>query len=159
MRIRDADFTKDRDAMLGFIMDSQHFEYAFEPNRRLDPPVAAEYLKDLEGDVARHGGRFLIAETDDGEPLGWAVVHEQDDPTFVIAEERRNVYISELYVEERARGTGIGRALIDACEAWAKERGILVMQIGVLALNTRADKIYRQAGYAPYAYQLRKYLK
>ena len=159
MRIREADFVKDRDAMLGFIMDLQHFEHALEPNRRLDPPVAATYLAKLQRDVAERGGKFYIADDDSGSAIGWAVVNEADDDVYVVENERRFVYISELYVDEAARGTGVGRALIAACEAWAKTRGIAVMQIGVLAQNTRADRIYRRAGYAPYAYQLRKYLK
>ncbi len=159
MRIREADFTADRDAMLGFIMGSQQFEHTVEPNRRLDSPVAPVHLANLERDVADNGGKFYIAEDDNGRAIGWGVVHEKDDDVYVVAPERRHVYISELFVNEDVRGKGVGRALIAACEDWARTRGIAVMQIGVLALNTRADQIYRQSGYAHYAYQLRKYLK
>jgi GNAT superfamily N-acetyltransferase len=158
MRIRDADFERDKPAMLAFIMALQHFEHAFEPNRRLDPPVSEEYLARLRRDVAEEGGLILIAENEVGRAIGWAVVHEADDDCYVLEAERRYVYISELYVDQAARGSGVGRALIQACEAWAGTRGIKVMQIGVLPGNTRAERVYREAGYAHYAYQLRKYL-
>ena len=158
MRIRDADFARDRDVALRFIRGLQVFEHAFEPNRRLDPSVAADYLAQLERDVSDNGGRFLVAE-DENRILGWVVVHEKDDEVFVLEDERRYVYIAELYVDEAARGGGVGQALIAACEDWARTRGIKVMQIGVLPGNVRAERVYLQAGYAHCAYQLRKYLE
>ena len=156
--IRDAEWPRDEDAAREFIMGSQHFEHIVEPNRRLDPPVAAEHLAKLKDDVARHGGRFLIAVDGVGAALGWVVAHEDDDGAFVTSAERRFVYISELFVVEAARGTGVGRALIAACEDWARERGISIMHIAVLGANARAAKIYTHAGYAPYSLRLRKYL-
>jgi GNAT superfamily N-acetyltransferase len=158
VRIRHAQWPRDEDAAREFIMGSQHFEHAVEPNRRLDPPVASEHLAKLKDDVARHGGCFLVAVDDTDRALGWAVAHEDDDDAYVLPQERRFVYISELFVVEAARGTGVGRVLIAACEDWARRRGIGVMHIAVLSANTRAAGIYTQAGYAPYSLRLRKYL-
>ncbi len=159
VRIRDARWPGDEQAALSFIMGSQHFEYAVEPNRRLDPPVAAEHLAKLKDDVARRSGCFLIAEDAAGHALGWAVAHQDDDDCYVTPEERRFVYISELFVVEAARGEGAGRALIAACEDWARGRGIATVHIAVLSANARAAKIYVEAGYAPYSLRLRKYLE
>jgi GNAT superfamily N-acetyltransferase len=156
LRIRDADLERDRAAMLDFIMGLQHLEHGFEPNRRLDPPVAGEYLAKLIGDVTRRPGRIFIAE--DEVPVGWAVVHEMDDDIYVVEAERRTAYLSELYLVERARGTGAGRALMAACEAWARTQGIPVMLIGVLPGNRRAAEVYAKAGFEPYSRMLRKYL-
>jgi GNAT superfamily N-acetyltransferase len=87
------------------------------------------------------------------------VVHEDDDDIYVVETERRFAYVSELFVTEEARGTGAGKALLDACEAWARGRGMTVMQIGVLPANVRAEAVYRRAGYDSYAMQMRKYLR
>ena len=157
IEIRDAVLPADREQLLEFIMGTQRFESAFEPNRRLDRAVAAEYFVLLETDVRSKGGRILVA-AEDGQPLGWGVVHAQEDDVYVIGEERTYAYISELYVVEAARGKGIGRALIAASEDWARARGLKVMQIGVLPGNHRAKSIYERAGYQTYALQLRKYL-
>lgn len=157
--IRDADLSRDTPAMLAFIMGSQRFEHAFEPNRRLDLPVAAEHLAVMQKLVAEHDGRIFIAANGKGDAIGWAVAGESTDDVYVIAEERRYLYIAELFVNETLRGEGIGRALIAACENLARERGIAVMQIGVLPGNARAHAIYQQAGYADYGIQLRKYLR
>jgi len=156
-RIRPADPARDRAAVLSFIDGLQAFEHAVESNRRLDNAVAADHMAVLDKRLAEHGGAIFFVE-DAGGPLGWAVVHETVDDLFVIESERRMAYIDELYLIERARGLGAGSALIQACEDWAKVRGIGNIQIGVLAKNDRAHAIYNAAGYDDYSVQLRKYL-
>ncbi len=61
-------------------------------------------------------------------------------------------------MNENARGLGIGRSLIAACEDEARRLGLKQVKIGVLAGNTRAAEIYTRAGFTPYATELRKYL-
>ena len=157
-RIRDGDLVRDRAMALRFIDGLQAYEHTVEPNRRLDATVAADHLAKMMRDAASRPNRVFVAEDANGEPLGWAVVLENQDDIYVIAEERRFAYIAELYLIEAARGTGMGRALIEACEDWAKERGIGVLQIGVLDKNARARNVYAAAGFSHYAMQLRKYL-
>ena len=156
-RIRPAGPARDRAVMLSFIDGLQAFEHAMEPNRRLDDKVAAEHMGVLDKRLAERGGAIFIAEDESG-PLGWAVVHETVDDLYVVESERRLAYIDELFVIDRARGQGAGRALIAACEDWAKRRGIGVLMIGVLDKNIRAHAVYNTAGYADYSLQLRKYL-
>jgi len=153
--IRNADPVRDRAAILAFIDGLQAFEHAFEPNRRLDAAVAEDYLAKLLRDLSAKPGAIFIAE-DGGAAIGWAVVQETDDDIYVVEAERRMAYIAELFVAERARGGGVGRAMIAACEDWAKARSIPVMLIGVLPGNARARAIYEAAGYGNYAIQLRK---
>jgi len=157
--IRSARLPEDKPAFLSFIMGSQHYEHAFEKNRRLDPPVAEEYFALLQKDVTERGGEIFTVEDDAGRTIGWGVVFEDEDDVYVIGAERRYAYISELFVIDEARGLGAGRALIAACEAWARARGITVMQIGVLPGNVRAHGIYQRQGYSDYGIQLRKYLR
>jgi ribosomal protein S18 acetylase RimI-like enzyme len=159
MKIREADLARDKPALLSFIMGSQVFEYAIEPNRRLDEPVAAEHFDKLTAHLAEHGGVMFVAEDDGGALLGWSVVGEIKGEAFVVAEERNFAYIFELFVVEGTRGQGVGRALIAPCEEWAKAKNFKTIQIGVLAGNHRAAKIYREAGYSDYAIELRKYLR
>lgn len=156
--IRAARLPEDRAAMLSFIDGLQDWEYRFEKNRRLDAAVAADHFAVLEKRLAERGGAIFIAEGPDGAALGWSVVHEMQDDIYVVEAERRIAYIDELYLAEAARGLGAGRALIAACEGWAKGRGIAILRIGVLPGNTRTRAIYERAGFAPYAIDLRKYL-
>lgn len=158
MKIRDGDLVRDRALALRFIDGLQAFEHGVEPNRRIDATVAADHLAKMMRDAAERPGQVFVAEGDDGAAIGWAVVQENQDDVYVIAEERPFAYIAELYLVEAARGSGAGRALIAACEDWAKTRGLGVLQIGVLDKNARARAVYAAAGFAPYSMQLRKYL-
>ena len=159
IRVREADPARDKAAMLGFIMGSQHYEHAIDPNRRLDPPVAEEHFARLAKHLEEQDGRIFIAEDASGAALGWGVVGGYRGEVFVIPEERHYAYIFELFVVEAMRGKGIGRALIAACEEWAKTKDFKTILIGVLAGNTNAARLYRNAGYANYAIELKKYLR
>ncbi len=159
MRFHTRDMNKpgDKAAALSFIMGSQNFEFAVEPNRRLDPAVADEHYAALAEKVAAGKGRIFIAEENDA-AIGWAVLLVEQAPVFVVEEQRTHGYIAELFVNESARGLGVGQALIAACEDEARRLGLGHVMIGVLAQNKRAADIYVRAGYSPYALELRKYL-
>ena len=76
----------------------------------------------------------------------------------MVAEERTYGRLTELFVEPEARKKGVGRALIAACEDWARARGHKHIIIGALSQNAAAITAYQRSGYAPYASFLRKYL-
>ena len=59
----------------------------------------------------------------------------------------RFAYVGDLVVAERARGTGIGRALLAECERRAREAGVRWLRIGVIASNQRALRLYREFGF------------
>ncbi len=151
IRIRPPRLPDDKPVFLSFIDGLQAFEHVFEKDRRLDATVAAEHFAKIEREIAEKGGAIFVAEGPDGAAIGWAVVHENELPGFVIESERRTAYIAELYLVEAARGQGGGRALIAACEGWARQRGIGSIMIGVLAGNRHAHAVYARAGYADYA--------
>ena len=155
--LRDIDLTADRPAALSFIMGSQRYEHVFEPNRRLDPAVADEYFAELAEELAQKQGRAFVAERR-GEVIGWGMLVVEEGPLFVTEDERSYAYITELFVNEAARGLGVGQALIAACEEEARRLGLKQIMIGVLSGNRRAMDIYERAGYRPYTAELRKYL-
>jgi GNAT superfamily N-acetyltransferase len=156
-RIRDMNIPEDEAAALSFIMGSQHYEHAFEPNRRLDPAVADEHYAVLAKKVETNQGRIFVAE-ENGAAIGWAVFLVEQNPVFVVEEQRSYGYITELYVNESVRSLGVGRALIAACEDEARRLGLGHVMIGVLTANKRAAEIYARTGYLPYASELRKHL-
>ena len=155
--IRDARLPQDELAILGFINGLQDYEAAFEPDRRRDPDFAVEHWRELQHRCAEKHGVMLIAE-DGGKAVGWAFAHDQNAELFVVAPERHHGFLAELYVAPEARGKGLGRALIEGCEAWARTRGHKLLQVGVLARNGRAIRSYEGAGYTAYGITMRRYL-
>jgi GNAT superfamily N-acetyltransferase len=155
--LRDARWPDDEAAAISFIDALQRYEYQFERNRRIDPSVGADYFCTLMNRMADNEGRAFVAEQD-GNAVGWAVFVIDQEPVYVVESERRAGYIAELFVQERARGIGAGKALIAACESHARAIGLNVLMIGVLPSNTRARLVYLAAGFLPASEQLRKYL-
>jgi Acetyltransferases, including N-acetylases of ribosomal proteins len=153
--VRPARLPDDKPAILRFIDGLQRYEAEFESDRRLDPTYPEDQFAAVQKQA--ENGVFLIAEMD-GEAVGWAAIYEHMAPTYVVEEERRCAVICEAYVEEAVRGQGAGRALLSACEAWARGRGLPVIHIGHLSQNERAAAVYEKAGFAPYVQLLRKKL-
>ncbi len=63
---------------------------------------------------------------------------------------RRNSQVARLYsitVAEQARGRGIGRALLEACESAAKARGCRFIRLEVRQSNSSAIRLYQTGGY------------
>ncbi len=155
--IRDLRLPDDKPACVSFIDGLQKYERAFEPDRRVDATVGKDYFAALMKRVAEEQGRVFVAEAD-GAPIGWAVFVIEQNSLYIIESERTYGQIAELFVVEEKRGQRVGQALIEACEAEAKSRVLKLIMIGVLPANKRSAAIYAQAGYSPYAMQLRKYL-
>ena len=155
--IRDFDPSRDKPAALTFIMGSQLYEREVEPDRRVDPQVAEDYFPLLMEEVAKKRGRIFVAERD-GVVIGWAAITVEENMLFVVEKERTYGYITELFVEEKSRGLGVGQALIEACENEARRLGLGHVMIGLLTQSKRTMDIYTQAGYQPYTSELRKYL-
>ncbi len=153
--VRPASLPDDKPVLLDFIVELQRFEAEFESDRRLDAAYAEDQFADLMKNL--DNGAVFVAE-DDGRSVGWVMVYETEGKPYVIEEERRQAVICELYVDPVLRGKGAGRALLAACEDWARGRGIAVIHIGHLSSNRRASDVYEKAGYASYVLARRKRL-
>lgn len=82
---------------------------------------------DLRDDLTRimesSVAAFFLAEID-GSPVGFAQCQLRRD--YVEGTESSPVgYLEGIYVEPAARGSGVAKALLAACEAWAREMGCL----------------------------------
>ncbi len=162
MTIREARLPQDEPAILSFINGLQEYEAAFEPNRRRDPNFAVDHWREAQHRCAEKHGVMLIAEDFVPEvgvkPVGWALAYDERAELFVVEPERRHGLLAELFLLPQARGKGLGRALIEGCEAWARGRGHKLLTIGVLAKNPAAIRAYEGAGYVPYVTVMRRYL-
>lgn len=58
-----------------------------------------------------------------------------------------HAHIEVLTVAESAEGKGVGRALLQGAEAWARGRGYPHITLNVFAVNERARAIYERSGY------------
>ena len=81
----------------------------------------------------------LVAQFPDGSLVGYAAA----SPTHESGYASPGFYLSDLYVDEANRKSGIGRALLAAMAAETKRAGREHMWWGVDARNDAAEKWYR----------------
>ena len=56
-------------------------------------------------------------------------------------------YVESWWVDEDHRKRGVGRALMDAAQSWARERGHVEIASDTQLDNTRSQKVHRALGF------------
>ena len=94
--------------------------------------------------IKQHGNKtmVIVAEDEHRERLGFATVSHDTHFTG-----EGQAYIGELATSEEAEGRGVGKALAQACEQWAREQGYRILSLATGAANERALGLYRHMGY------------
>jgi ribosomal protein S18 acetylase RimI-like enzyme len=109
----------------------------------LQPEGARRFWLDLAGEVAV-GSRVLLVALDDqgeGEVLGTVQLELIPWPN-----QPHRAEVHKLIVHTSARRRGIGRALMQAAEAEARERGRTLLTLDTAA-GGPAEPLYRELGY------------
>lgn len=108
------------------------------------------------GDIARYleqrasgeheypaGTELFIAVDGAGQPVGLSAIRADED----YFSGKARAYIELIAVTKAAEGTGVGRALMEHAERWARDRGLDEIALDVFASNTGAIAFYRKAGF------------
>jgi ribosomal protein S18 acetylase RimI-like enzyme len=99
--------------------------------------------------LAQPNNLVFVAEVD-SLPVGYAhaeVIH-RPETSFRYAEDL--VYLHHISVRPPHRKRGLGRALMDAIQLAASERGIAVVTLDVWTFNEDARAFFRSNGFNPY---------
>jgi GNAT superfamily N-acetyltransferase len=75
-----------------------------------------------------------------GEVVGIAAAGDSGDP--------RAAALTSVWVDSRARGTGVGDSLVQTAVAWAVKAGYAQLILWVTDGNTHAETLYRRHGFA-----------
>ncbi len=112
-------------------------------SEQLGYPVAVEEARRRLADVAARADHACLVAVDGEQILGWIHVFES-----LHVESARSAEIGGLIVESRRRDHGIGTALLDAAEAWARQRGIERLRVRTNIVRTDAHRFYVRQGFA-----------
>ena len=98
----------------------------------------------LTESINQHNQKTMvwIAENEQGERLGFATVSQSAHFTG-----QPQAYIGELATSETVEGRGVGTALVNACEQWARAQGYTLLTVSTGAANTRALRFYDHLGF------------
>ena len=123
---------------MGWVISKQAAAYAADYNwdisyEALIAEICAQFIKNY--DAARE--HCWIAEVA-GEPVG---------SIFLVKATNEIAKLRLLQVEKKARGLGVGRALVEQCIQGARERGYSRMTLWTQSILVAARGIYQSAGF------------
>lgn len=128
-------------------LDEQH-RHA-RPHIFRKPPAARRELIWLEETIQGPDSAILLMEATDQRIIALAVLAVRVVAEVPVRPARQYVEIIELVVAAEARHMGAGRRLIDAAEAWARERDIPALEVSAWAFNRDAIEFYKHIGFEP----------
>ncbi len=112
---------------------------------QLGYPVSGETMRTrLQTLLASPANLVLVAESDEGELLGW--IH---GVLSQFLESDRRVEIGGLVIDKQYHRKGIGRDLVERVEAWGVEHGVLQVLVRCQTKRAEAHTFYGSLGYAP----------
>jgi ribosomal protein S18 acetylase RimI-like enzyme len=126
---------RDLDAVAS-LFDSYRQFYEMPP----DLALARRYLEDR---FRRRESVVLVAENEAGELVGFTQLY----PAFCSVLADRTFVLYDLFVTPSARGTGAGRALMEAAEAHAREAGAARLELQTAKTNTIGQSLYESCGW------------
>lgn len=137
----------DEDALIGLIRQLQVHEDRYY-DRMLPPEdIAGWYIDALKADCRQHAGHIRMACTN-GKVAGYCAILTRVEADDVDEIPYWYAYVSELAVAEKARGNGIGKALLADAERLARAAGAKWLRVSVLTRNTLAHEVYKSYGFA-----------
>ncbi len=112
------------------------------------PATAAEMKLRLSRVKPAADNAILVAETDDGDVIGWLHVS-----VSYLLEVPLRAEINGLVVGEGQRSKGAGARLLDAAESWARKKKCTGMSVRSNVIRERAHGFYERHGYEHYKTQ------
>jgi GNAT superfamily N-acetyltransferase len=128
------------------------FQAMRDPRFEASPAAAAVVHSWVAGDLADDRIAVFVSE-EAGGVIGFARAYVMEIPPVVI--ETTFGYLSDLVVDEAARGRGIGAALVGACHEWLRAMGVRHVEVNVSVRNPEAREFYEGRGYVPFVDRLR----
>ena len=115
--------------------------HAFAVGLALDQaPEREAHERALREALSDERSLVLVAE-DGGRLVGSLVAGLLPMPLYGA----RLAFLQELFVDEAVRGGGVGRALMEAFDAWAREHGAVVEALGTS--RPHAKRFYERLGF------------
>jgi len=121
-----------------------------ELSGQLGYPASEKEMADRLAHLIRHPrlGAVLIAESSEGEVVGW--LHVSVTPLLEVP---LRAEVNGLIVAEGQRSSGSGAKLLQAAERWAKSKGCASMSVRSNVVRERAHSFYLRNGYQHYKTQ------
>lgn len=104
-----------------------------------DLSSARSFLRDR----FEHQQSIIMLALDGAKAVGFAQLF----PSFSSTRLARTFILNDLFVATQARGTGAGRALLDAACAYGRSVGAARLSLSTAVTNATAQAVYERAGW------------
>lgn len=138
-------------------VELQDFERQLDPRMPPGAEIVDAYIDRMLKLCDDSGGRILVAEVD-GTVAGYATILPKVKSDEIEDGDLEYGLVSDLVVIEAFRRQGLGRRLLSAAEAYARQCRVRWLRIGVLASNPVPRQLYESAGFSPQYIELEKAL-
>ena len=119
-------------------------------------PNAEKVMRRFLSDLSSNSHSCLFVAELNGEVVGFLSGElREGSPAF---QPKTWAAVEDVYVTPDYRSSGIGHALFEACQEWARERGANGVSLQVAADNTRGRKFYEELGFREVSiYQVKEF--
>ena len=119
-------------------------------------PDAEKTMRRFLADLSTNSYSCLFIAERAGEVIGFLSGElREGSPAF---KPKTWAAIEDIYVLPEHRSLGVGRALIEACQEWAQQKGADGVSLQVAAGNVRARKFYEGLGFREVSvYQVKEF--
>jgi ribosomal protein S18 acetylase RimI-like enzyme len=107
------------------------------------PPDLALARRYLDERFRRNESAIFVAENEEGGIIGFTQLY----PAFCSVLADRTWVLYDLFVAPSARGTGAGRALMEAAEAHGRKTGAARLELQTAKTNRIGQSLYESCGW------------
>ncbi|QBD75779.1 GNAT family N-acetyltransferase [Ktedonosporobacter rubrisoli] len=126
----------------------------FQPSEIAVRPFSEETFHKI---LASQQDTIFVAEQQ-GLLVGFVRCYVHTTPVIHFVVQRRFVYVEDIVVSKAVQHQGVGRALMERVQAWARELEISEIELDVWEFPTSARSFYEQLGYQTTKQHMRKVL-
>jgi ribosomal protein S18 acetylase RimI-like enzyme len=128
-----------------WLMLSAHHGDLTPPELPVRPPAAGWTARRERYRQALEDGAILFLAEGPERVVGYAFAHPRGAPESLAID--RLLEVETVAVLAEARGKGVGTALMEAVEGWARERGFEHLALSVRTANEGARRLYERRGF------------
>ena len=155
MNIRKLNNATDARQLRDCMIELQDFERAVDPRMPSGEEIADDYIVEMLQRCRQCNGQVLVADVD-GEIAGYVTILNRVQSDDLDDGDIEFGLVADLIVRKAYRGTGLGRELMAAAEACAKENDVRWLRISVMAANDGARRMYESMGFSEIYVELEK---
>lgn len=156
--IRSLNSDTDATQLRACMIELQDFERELDSRMPGGEEIADDYIVQMLQRCRQCDGEVLVADAD-GEIVGYVTILNRVQSDDLDDGDIEFGLVADLVVRKAFRGRGLGRELMAAAEACARQNDVRWLRISVMAANRGARQMYESMGFSEIYVELEKDLE